>query len=252
MPHLGAMPGTTHSPAPSRGARTLAIDLGGSQIKSALVDRAGRPIGEVTRIETPRPLDPPSLADCLTGVVDSHERCDRITIGVNGLVHEGVIYAIPMTDDVSFRRFDLAGELRSRTGKPVRLLNDAELHGLGAIRGRGVELAITLGTGLGTALYIDGRLAPQIHFVPSPACRTERRGGDYGDATIRALGRKRWRARVAQLIVALRRLTNFERLYIGGGNAKYLQLDLPPDITIVDYSVALVGGARAWTWRIQP
>lgn len=236
----------------SRSARddacTLAIDVGGSHIKSSLVDSSGRPIGERMKVDTPDPLDSDALLETLAKIASAHETCDRITVGVNGLVHHGVIHALPLSGDESFRRFDLSSELASRAGKPVRVMNDAEMHALGAIRGEGVELVITLGTGLGTALFIDGEAGPQLHFIASPANEEELHGGDYGDQALESLGRKKWRKRVMRLIEALRQITNFDHLYIGGGNAEYLHEDeLGDDVSLVDNSVALVGGARAWT-----
>jgi len=241
---------TRKTRSPRGDARTLAIDVGGSHIKASLVGPSGRAIGERTKVDTPDPLDRETLLEALVQIASAHESCDRITVGVNGLVHRGVIHAVPLSADESFRGFDLASELASRAGKPVRVMNDAEMHALGTIRGAGVELVITLGTGLGTALFIDGEPGPQLHFIASPANDEELHGGDYGDDALESLGKKKWRKRVMRLIESLRRITNFDHLYVGGGNADYLHEDeLGDDVSLVDNSVALVGGARAWTWN---
>jgi polyphosphate glucokinase len=241
------MTATRKSRSPRDDARTLAIDVGGSHIKASLVGSSG-PIGERMKVDTPDPLDGDALLEALVRIASAHETCDRITVGVNGLVHRGVIHALPLSADESFRRFDLTSRLASRTGKPVCVMNDAEMHALGAIRGAGVELVITLGTGLGTALFIDGEPGPQLHFIASPANEEELHGGDYGDHALETLGKRKWRKRVMRLIDSLRRITNFDHLYVGGGNAAYLHEDeLGDDVSLVDNSVALVGGARAWT-----
>ena len=229
---------------------TLAIDVGGSHIKAALLGATGRLVSERLRLDTPDPLRPKRLLDTLVGVAESLDAHDRVSLGINGLVHAGRIYAIPVTANPAFRGFDLAGLLRRRDRRPVRVLNDAQMHGLGFIRGRGVEMVITLGTGLGSALFIDGRLGPHVQFL-SAAGSEDLKGGDYGDLALEALGTKRWSRRVARLIDLLRRLTNFDHLYIGGGNASQLRLDLPPDVTRGDNSAALMGAVRMWEWDVE-
>jgi len=160
------------------------------------------------------------------------------------------MHASGVTAAPAFRVFDLAGKLPRRDRRPVRLHDDAEMHGPGFIRGRGVEMVITLGTGLGSALFIDGKLGPHVQFL-SGAGNEDLKGGDYGDLALRALGRKRWSRRVGRLIDLLHRLTNFDHLFIGGGNARQLSLDLPRDVTRGDNSAALVGAVRMWEWDVE-
>jgi len=229
---------------------TLAIDMGGSHIKAALLGATGHLVSERLRIDTPDPLTPKRLLEALVGIAESLDAHDRVSVGVNGLVHGGCIYAIPVTAQPAFHGFDLAGKLRRRDRRPVRLLNDAQMHGLGFIRGRGVEMAITLGTGLGSALFIDGKLGPHVQFL-SGAGSEDLKGGDYGDLALHALGRKRWSRRVGRLIELIRRLTNFDHLFIGGGNARQLSLDLPRDVTRGDNSAALMGAVRMWEWEVD-
>jgi polyphosphate glucokinase len=229
---------------------TLAVDVGGSHIKAALLEATGHLVSERLRLDTPDPLTPKRLLATLIGVAESLDAHDRVSVGIPGLVHDGRIYAIPVTADPAFRGVDLAGILRRRDRRPVRVLNDAQMHGLGFIRGRGVEVAITLGTGLGSALFIDGRLGPHVQFL-SAAGNEDLKGGDYGDLALAALGRKKWNRRVERLIDLLRRLTNFDHLYIGGGNASQLKLDLPKDVTRGDNAAALLGAVRMWEWDVE-
>ncbi|HUG53805.1 MAG TPA: ROK family protein [Vicinamibacteria bacterium] len=230
---------------------TLAIDVGGSGIKAALIGPQYQLVGKPLRVETPDDLTPRRLLDVLVALAVDPGDYDRVSVGINGLVHRGRIFAIPVTSNPDFRGFDLAESLCNRLGRPVRILNDAQMHGLGFVRGRGVEVVLTLGTGLGTALFIDGTLGPQLQLLPA-AGREGRKGGDYGDRAIEELGRKKWRRRVGRLIELLRQLTNFHHLYIGGGNAEVLKLDLPPDVTIGDNSAALGGAVRMWEWDLEP
>jgi polyphosphate glucokinase len=229
---------------------TLAIDVGGSHIKAALLGASGHLVSDRLRLDTPEKLTPKKLLDTLSGVAESLDAHDRVSVGINGLVDRGHIYSIPVTANPAFRGFDLAGRLRRRIRRPVRVLNDAQMHGLGFVRGRGVEVAITLGTGLGTALFIDGALGPHVQFLPRTG-NEKTRGGDYGDLALEALGVKKWSRRVERLIGLLRRLTNFDHLYIGGGNASQLRIRLPRDVTLGDNSAALVGAVRMWDWDLE-
>jgi len=229
---------------------TLAIDVGGSHIKAALLGATGHLVSDRMRVDTPDPLTPKRLLETLAEMAALLDAHDRVSVGINGLVHGGRVYSIPITADTSFRNFDLAGMLRRRDRRPVRALNDAQMHGLGFIRGRGVEVAITLGTGLGSALFIDGRLGPHVQFLASPGYE-KTKGGDYGDLALQELGRKKWSRRVGRLIDLLRRLTNFDHLYIGGGNASALKLDLAKDVSRGDNSAALLGAVRMWDWDVE-
>jgi polyphosphate glucokinase len=109
---------------------------------------------------------------------------------------------------------------------------------------------ITLGTGLGSALFIDGTLGPHLQFMPSAGYESLL-GGDYGDRALKTLGRRRWTTRVERLMELLRRLTNFDHLYIGGGNAELLARRLARDVTLGDNSAALAGGVRMWDWDVE-
>jgi polyphosphate glucokinase len=229
---------------------TLAIDVGGSHLKAALLGATGHLVSDRLRVDTPDPLTPKRLLDALVEIAQSLDAHDRVSVGINGLVHAGRIYAIPVTADPDFRGFDLVGRYRRRIRRPVRVLNDAQMHGLGFIRGRGVEVAITLGTGLGSAVFIDGKLGPHVQFLAS-AGSEDLKGGDYGDLALEALGRKKWSRRVERLIDLLRRLTNFDHLYVGGGNAGKLKLDLPGDVSRGDNSAALLGAVRMWDWNVE-
>jgi polyphosphate glucokinase len=234
----------------ARTRRTLVIDVGGSHIKAGRLDSRRRLLDEPFKIDTPPALTPRGLVETLVGIAGSMDGYDRVSVGVNGLVYRGSVYAIPVTSNPAFRGLDLAARLARRLERPVRVLNDAQMHGLGFIRGRGVEVAITLGTGLGSALFIDGTLGPHLQFLPG-AGNENVKGGDYGDRALASLGRRRWTRRVERLIQLLRRLTNFDHLYIGGGNAELLGRRLGGDVTLGDNSAALAGGVRMWEWDVR-
>jgi polyphosphate glucokinase len=146
--------------------------------------------------------------------------------------------------------FDAQAAIAERLGLPTLVLNDAEVHGAGVVIGAGLELVLTLGTGLGCALFDGGRLAPHLELSQAPV----RWGLSYdtyiGDRERRRLGPAFWSRRVRRVVDALRPVFVWDRLYIGGGNARVLSPDvvavLGDDVVIVPNTAGIVGGVRAW------
>lgn len=228
-------------------ARVLSIDIGGSGLKAALLDLNGDMLSERVRIETPKKLVPDTLLRGLVELVESLGAFDVVSVGFPGVVRKGVIITAPNLGTKEFRGYNLQMSLEKQFGKPVRVLNDADMQGLAAISGHGVEMVATLGTGFGSALFVDGELAPHLEIAHIPF----RKGEDYdqqvGDKARKKIGKKRWNRRVRLAIKALRILTNFDRLYIGGGNADKINFELGPDVQIISNECGVRGGA--WLWR---
>ncbi len=126
------------------------------------------------------------------------------------------------------------------------MINDADLQGYGAIEGRGVELVLTLGTGLGGALFIDGLLVPNLEIGHHPL----RDGKTYeelvSDRQLKKIGKKRWRKRVAEVLEQVDLLFNCDLIHVGGGNAALLTKPLPPRVRIFDNVKGMTGGIRLW------
>jgi polyphosphate glucokinase len=230
---------------------TLSIDVGSSQIKAHVLDANGEPLVEHLSADTPKSLTPARLLSLIDRLADALPRADRVSVGIPGIVASGKTYSVPVLGDRRFHNFPLAARLEARLSRPVRIMNDGEMHGLGVIRRRGVEMVLTLGTGLGTALYLDGKLGPRIQFVSSPH-RGLPVGGAYGDAARKQLGARRWSRRVHGMITVLRQITNFDRCYVGGGNARLIQGRLPRHVERTDNLAAALGGVRLWDWDIEP
>ena len=249
----GRRSGASPRRAPSRRGKapvTLSIDVGSSHVKGHLLDDGGTALIEQRRVDTPDSLTPAVLLALLVKLAEETPSFDRVSIGLPGIVHRGVVYSLPVAGDHRFRGYPLARELERRLRRPVRLMNDGEMHGLGVIRRKGVELVLTLGTGLGSSLYLDGALGPRLQFVSPPHARAPV-GGPYGEAARKRLGKKKWSRRIAKLIEALRTITNFTHCYVGGGNAARLTVALPSDVTLVDNAAAALGGLRLWEWDVE-
>lgn len=235
--------------SPTRGAtplRTLAIDVGGSGLKASVIDDRGRLLTERARVDTPVGRPPKEIVQALVRLVAPLGPYDRVSVGFPGVVRQGRIVTAPNLDHEGWSDFDLAGALARALGKPVRVANDADVQGLAVIGGKGVEMVITLGTGFGTGLYLDGRLAPHLELSHHPFRKGETYDEQLGNAARKRIGNRKWNRRVKRAIRNLRSLTNFDRLYIGGGNARKIDFALDPDVAVVDNTAGLRGGAVLW------
>jgi len=225
---------------------TLCFDIGGTSVKSRVMDPTGRVIGEPIRRPTPRPATPSALLGVL-GEIAVGQVYDRVSAGFPGVVADGVTRTAPNLDD-GWAGFALGERVETLLGAPVRLANDADLAGLGVIDGQGVELMITLGTGLGSGHYLDGRLVPNLELGHHPSgIDGETYEERVADAVLKRIGEPAWKARVAVIIDQLRPIWNFRRLYVGGGNARLLQPgDMAPDVKLVDNTAGVLGALRLW------
>jgi len=227
--------------------RILAIDVGGTGLKAAILNAEGELVSDRLRVETPHPCTPEILVNSLYGLVSPLENFDRISVGFPGVIRHGKIITAPNLGTARFRNFDLAAALEQRLGKPVRALNDADMQGLAAAQGKGVEMVITLGTGFGSAIFVDGRIGPHLELSHHPFRKGETYDQQLGNLAFKSAGKKNWNRRVRLAIENLRSLTNFDRLYIGGGNAKRISFKLDPDVQIIGNELGVKGGA--WLWR---
>jgi polyphosphate glucokinase len=226
--------------------RTLAIDVGGSGLKASVVDDAGRLLTDRVRVETPVGRPPREIVEALGRLIAPLGAFDRVSVGFPGVVRNGRILTAPNLDNKGWKGFDLAGALGRTLGKPVRVANDADVQGLAVIAGKGVEMVVTLGTGFGTGLYLDGRLAPHLELSHHPFRKGETYDEQLGNAARKRIGNRTWNKRVRRAIRALRALTSFDHLYIGGGNAKKIDFELDPDVTVVSNDAGLKGGVVLW------
>ncbi|MBV9567286.1 MAG: ROK family protein [Hyphomicrobiales bacterium] len=228
---------------------TLAIDIGGSHLKASVLDPAGAMRGEPVRVETPEPASPKATIAALLKLVGPLGNFDRVSIGFPGVVRAGSIFTAPTLRDKRWDGFDLAGALGRAWKRPIRILNDASVQGLGAIKGEGLECVITLGTGLGFALFDQGRLAPHLELSQHPVRKDKTYNEYVGHAALESVGKSHWNKRVSRVIDILEIVINYDLLYVGGGNARLINFKLPDNVKVVPNAAGITGGIRLWDER---
>ena len=239
----------TDVPSPEQGtdAITLALDVGGTGIKGCLLNQQGKPISERIRYETPNPATPDAVLAIMDKIVAKLGKFDRVSVGFPGVVKRGATLTAHNLNP-KWVGFELQKVLMRRWKKPVRVANDAAVQGLAAIEGKGLEMVITLGTGFGSSLYIDGRLVPGLELAHHPWRKDKTYEDDLGRQGLRKHGRKRWNKLVAKAIPQIEALFNYDHLYIGGGNATKIDFDLPSHVTRIPNEDGLLGGVALWKY----
>ena len=232
--------------AASGAVSTLAIDIGGSGLKASVIDERGNLLVDRVRVETPVGADPEQIVDALVAVAAPLPPYARVSVGFPGVVRDGVVLTAPNLGHEAWRGYDLRRALTVRLERPVRVANDADVQGLAVIEGRGVEMVVTLGTGFGTGIYLDGRLGPHLELAHQPFRKGQTYEQQLGNAARKRIGDEKWSRRVRRAIRNLRELTTFDRLYVGGGNAKRLTITLDPDVSLVSNRAGISGGVALW------
>jgi polyphosphate glucokinase len=234
------------SPRPASEPRTLAVDVGGTGIKVLVLDDAGEALSERDRAPTPRPAVPAALIETIAGLASLHQY-DRVAVGFPGVVRQGVTITAPNLHP-DWCGFHFATRLAERLGKPVRVANDADVQGFGAIHGAGLEMVLTLGTGMGSALFVDGILVPNLELAHHPFAEAQTYEQWLGQASLDRIGIDEWLSWLHKAIAQIRHTFNFDVLYLGGGNARLLvSATMPADVRIVPNIAGLLGGIALWT-----
>jgi len=241
----------------------LGIDIGGSGIKGAPVDVDGGSLtDERYRLETPRPATPDAVVSVLAEVAGHWKGNDPMGVTFPGVVRNGVIGSAANLDP-SWIGVDAAALFAEHTGRRAVVLNDADAAGVAEVAfgaGRdvpGVVLLLTFGTGIGSALFLDGRLVPNTEFG-----HLELNGAD---AELHASDRIReeqnlswtdWGARLQDYLQVVERLLAPDLIVLGGGVSKktdrYLpsvKVSTPVVPAVLQNNAGIVGAAMASTGR---
>jgi polyphosphate glucokinase len=213
--------------------KILVVDVGGTNLKLLATGQK-----EARKIPSGPTMSASQMVDTVLEAAREWEY-DRITIGYPGPVMEGKPVLEPANLAPGWVNYDYAGHF----GKPVRIINDAAMQALGSYHG-GRMLFLGLGTGLGSALILDGVLAPlELAHLPYKKGRTFE---DYvGTRGLERLGKKKWQAAVEDVVARLQAALVADSVVLGGGNAKKLKR-LPAGVRLGDNTNAFLGGYRVW------
>jgi polyphosphate glucokinase len=214
---------------------TLVIDVGGTHVK-LLVSGKRTP----RKFDSGPTLTPAKMVKAVKALTRDWPYV-QVSIGYPAVVVHGRIMSEPRNLGHGWIRFDFHKAFRPY---PVKIMNDAAMQALGSYRG-GRMLFLGLGTGLGSALIVDGDLQPmELAHLPYKKGRTYE---EYvGVSGLQRLGKKKWRKNVVQVVGLLRSALEPTDVVIGGGNAKKLS-NLPTGVRLGNNANAFTGGFRLWS-----
>jgi polyphosphate glucokinase len=231
---------------------TLAVDIGGTGLKASVLDERGALLAAKVRVNTPVGEHPSMLVRALARLARTLPPFDRVSVGFPGAVADGRALTAANLRHRGWIGFDLRRALEALLRKPVRVANDVALQGLAAIRGEGFELVITLGTGVGSALYLNGLLVPQFSLSRYEARPHMTYDALLNDSALKERGVKKWNKRLKEAVGTLRGTVHYDRLYIGGGNAKAIRFRPGPRVTIISNEAGIRGGITLWKPAVRP
>lgn len=224
----------------------LTFDIGGTHIKATVLDQHGESLQDFKKTSTPKPGTPESVLDALCGLAREFTNYDRISVGFPGYVKKGIVFTAPNLGNAAWQQINLNSLLTDALGKPVRIVNDADLQGLAVVSGVGLEMVITLGTGFGTSFLLDGNLLPHFEIAHHPITKKNTYDSYIGTRALDKIGREKWNTRMERVLTTLKLVFNYDRLYISGGNASKLDFALGEHIEIVRNRDGIKGGAKVW------
>ena len=225
---------------------TLAVDIGGGTIKLLALSPEGEPATQTISEATPKPARPADVCELVRDMAGVLPPFHRVSVGFPGIVKDNVTQNAPNLGNELWSKVPLGDLLARALGHPVRVVNDVDLQGLGVIRGHGVELVLTLGTGMGAALFTEGVLVPNLELGHHPF----RDGHSYEDlvrdSELKRIGKAEWTSRVMSALAQLDPIFNYDVLHLGGGNAQNIEAELPANVRLFSLGEALRGAPQLW------
>lgn len=225
----------------------LSIDIGGSHVKAALLDHTGTIVHDYVKAVTIMPSTPQNLLATIRKLVADFPPYNCISAGFPGYVKNGVVMTAPNLGTESWAGATFQKMLEKALGQPARVVNDADMQGLGVVEGKGFELVATLGTGFGTALLNDGVLLPHLELAHHPVTGKKDYDQYIGDKALKKIGQKEWNKRMQRVLGILKTVVNYDTLYLGGGNVRKIDFPLDDNIREISNRDGIRGGARLWT-----
>jgi len=230
----------------SKKGNVLTIDIGGTNIKACILDDNGKIITDYISESTPKNAGPKDVIATIKKLTSELKDFEKVSVGFPGYVRDGVVQTAPNLGENKWSNVDLADQISQLFDKPVRLVNDADLQGLGIVKGKGLEIVFTLGTGFGTALLFDGDLLPHFELAHLPITKGKSYDEYIGKVGFEKVGKEEWNERLKYIIEIYKTVFNYDVLYIGGGNSANINFKLDHNIKIVSNQDGIKGGAKLW------
>jgi polyphosphate glucokinase len=227
--------------------KVLSIDIGGSHVKATILNEKGALLMDYDKVVTPSPANPEKMVAAIKKLVKDFPEYNKVSVGFPGYVRDGIVKTAPNLGTDFWADINFSQKLEVALGKPVRVVNDADMQGLGVVAGKGLELVLTLGTGFGTALLLDGNLLPHLEMAHHPITKTKTYDDYIGEKALEKEGKKKWNVRMKKVLKVLKTVFNYDYLYIGGGNSRELNFKLDNNVKIVTNEDGIKGGARLWS-----
>lgn len=235
---------------PSCGPLTLAVDVGASKVKATVLDAQGRSVAPARRRKVVYPCSPADLVALVEALAERLPEAGRVGLGFPGVVRAGLVLTAtnlvsssgPGSEDdpamvAAWHEAPLEAMVADALGVQVRSANDADVAALAVARGSGVELAVTLGSGFGSGLVVDGKLAPHLELGSMPGPEGTDLDRWVGEAARKAVGNEAWCERAYRALEAVAKVTSCDQLYVGGGNARRLGRDRLAELTACEVEV---------------
>jgi polyphosphate glucokinase len=213
--------------------KILTIDVGGTNIKAKLE-------GPIERRKFPSGPDmtPDKMVEGVLEMTSDWDY-DVISIGFPGIIKEGKVITEPKNLGAGWKDFDF----QKAFGKPVKIINDAAMQALGSYTGKGVLLFLGFGTGLGSAIVVDGKL------LPMELAHLSYRKGTFEDYVglrgLEGLGQEKWQSHVHAVVERFKAAFLPDDIVLGGGKSKYLE-DVPEGCRLGNNKLAYEGGYKLW------
>lgn len=230
----------------NKSEKILCIDIGGTHIKEAVITETGDYVGKYEKEKTPDPSTPEKVLEVIKTLSTRFPEYDKIAAGFPGYVKNGVVKTAPKLGEDPWSDYPLAESLTKLLFKPAMVINDADFQALTFSKGKGLEMVITLGTGFGSALMLDGILLPHLEMSEHPFTKKKTYNDYIGNDALKKKGKKKWNKRMKKVIYVLKTVFNYDHLYISGGNADIISFQLDKNISIEGNQDGIKGGAVLW------
>ena len=226
--------------------KVLTIDIGGSRIKATILSTEGEILEDYRRTPTPSSPTPNEVLQSIAILTKDFKEYTKVSVGFPGYVRDGIVHTAPNLSTEKWKDFDLKRQLSALLKQPARVINDADMQGLGIAKGKGLEMVVTLGTGFGTALLMNGSLLPHLEVAHHPVSKDRDYDEYIGKKALDEVGVERWNKRMKKVIAILKTVFNYDHLYMSGGNAKKITFKVDDNISIVSNIDGIKGGVKLW------